>query len=188
VKQYVFGYGSLVSPRQVAVTLGRQVDLIYPVELRDWVRDWSIVLENSSSPRCYELADGTVPENVACLTIRRPLKNEKATNPNGVLIEVTEEDILRLDDRERHYDRVDVTGQINGEHEGRVFTYVSRPQYSRMLSDFDDVILPGSYSEVVEQAFQDLGDDMYKNYVQSTLQPALPLHETVFVNRAIIAK
>lgn len=173
-KTYIFGYGSLVCPDDIAVTLGHTVDVIQPVTLQGWIRDWSVVVDNRlSRPRYYQLIeDNSIPDYVVALNVRRPGEGEVATNPNGVLFEVSEVDLLLLDARECNYDRVDVTEDVLGAPNGVVYTYTGLAQHLLHVHDEQEVIVPQSYARLVADGFAKLGEDMYAQYAHST-QPVM---------------
>lgn len=176
-KQYVFGYGSLASPEDAARTLGRLPSFIYPVSLHGWIRDWSVVIQNDTAAhRSVTLPDGMVaPGSIVVLNVRRPALNERATNPNGVLIEVTEADLRKLDARETHYDRHDVTADIVGGPAGIIYTYVGKDHFLLAQNTFAQAVIPADYSELVAQAFLGLGEAMHDTYVSSTVRSKLAL-------------
>lgn len=174
-KIYVFGYGSLVCPDDIAVTLGRAVEVVYPATQQGWIRDWSVVVDNRlSRPRYYQLAeDGSTPNYVVALNVRRPYAEESATNPNGVLFEVSSADLVKLDTRECDYARVDVTEDIVGAPDGAVvYTYTGLPEHLLQSHSEGVAIVPQSYANLVANGFTKLGADMYAQYVRST-QPAV---------------
>lgn len=111
---FVFGYGSLVSAKSVASTLGRHLDL-EEAELRGWQRAWNVGSDKESHPeRTFRLADGSEYEGLTVV-----LGIEPGDRCAGSVFAVTEEDLALLDVRERNYDRIDVTDQV---------TWASRPE------------------------------------------------------------
>lgn len=181
-KTYIFGYGSLVCPDDIAVTLGHPVDVIQPVTLQGWIRDWSVVVDNRlSRPRYYQLVDdNSIPDYVVALNVRRPTEDEVATNPNGVLFEVTEADLLLLDARESHYARVDVTEDITGRPvKSVVYAYTGLHEHIHHVHDKRFIIVPGSYSNLVVNGFERLGTTMYHQYIASTQPSRYCIQSTV---------
>jgi len=176
-KYYIFGYGSLVSSADVARTLGRHPEFIYPITLNGWIREWGIVIDNAGAQhRSVRLADGTVvPGCIVVLNVRRPTAQERPTHPNGVLFEVTEAELLLMDARETHYDRHEVTQDITGGPPGVIYTYVGRDQHLLRPTIRKSVVIPADYSELVAQAFLGLDEAMHKTYLSSTLPSELAL-------------
>ena len=178
-KKYVFGYGSLVSKKSIEHTIGRDPGELISAELKGWVRNWSVVLDNSTTIRRFELLpDHQTPHYVAARTVRRPRDHEIAPNPNGVLFEVSDEDIARMDEREDHYVRQDVTSDILGEVEvgSCIYTYVGKDEFCVKENDNRYIILPGSYLKLVESNFD---EENLKKFRETTLPAEYPIPETV---------
>lgn len=176
-KRYIFGYGSLVSPEDVARTLGRRPNMVYPVTLNGWIREWSVVIDNTiARHRCIRKADGSLlPGYIAVLNVRRPGPGEHPTNPNGVLFEVTEADLRRIDTRETHYRRVDVTRDVVNRPTGIIYTYSGLDRFL-LGSKHAQTAIPGHYHALVRQGFTALGPNMYETYLSTTLPTRLRIH------------
>jgi len=111
--QFVFGYGSLVAD----LRRGRVATL------RGHRRFWGVAMDNRRDLpgyKSYRLrADGTRPAVfVAFLDIER----RDGASAAGICMPVTDDELLVLDERERNYDRVDVSGEID-DARGRVWAY-----------------------------------------------------------------
>jgi hypothetical protein len=111
--EFVFGYGSLVAD------LARG----HVATLRGHRRVWGVAMDNSRDLpgyKSYRLrADGSRPAlYVAFLDI----EPDRAASVAGVCMPVGAGELVELDDRERNYDRVEVTGAIDGAR-GRVWAY-----------------------------------------------------------------
>ncbi|MGI9556723.1 MAG: gamma-glutamylcyclotransferase family protein, partial [Solirubrobacterales bacterium] len=121
----VFGYGSLVSLTSLAEVLGRPAHGSTRARLPGWRRRWSLQRHNLRSEKTFELADGSRPTWILSLNIERAPGSDAA--PNGLLFDVSEDELVRLDSRERRYDRVDVTSEIDVAETrrpaGRIYTY-----------------------------------------------------------------
>ena len=108
----VFGYGSLVSRDSIAETLGREAPAPVPAQLAGWRRRWSVYRKNTAHEKTFERVDGEPFEHIVGLNIERAPDAPEAEWPNGVLIELTEAELERLDGRELRYDRVEVTDGV----------------------------------------------------------------------------
>jgi hypothetical protein len=112
--QYVFGYGSLVAGAPM-----------HPARLRGHRRVWGVAMDNSVDIPGYKSyrssLDGSRPEVfVAFLDI----VEDAGASTGGSLIAVDDALLGALDARERNYDRIDVTGQIEGgPPDATVWTY-----------------------------------------------------------------
>ena len=106
----VFGYASLVDPRSAGATLGRPVRAA-PARLPGWRRRWSLYRDNLREEKTFAIEPGgEVPPFVLGLNLEPAPDSNPAVN--GVLIEVSEAELERLDLREIRYDRLDVTELI----------------------------------------------------------------------------
>jgi hypothetical protein len=176
-KQYIFGYGSLVSPDDVYRTLGRRVELIYPVELRGWIRDWGVVVDVSKTHRRFKL-DAGCPTHIAALNIRRPGRGERPTNPNGVLFAVDEADLAKLDIRESCYERTDVTEDIvDPPADGVIYAYTGLDTYLLAQCEGLEVVIPKPYQDIVVRGFTALGAEVHDAYARSTLISELDVRD-----------
>ncbi len=166
----VFGYGSLVNPESVARTLGRPVEAAGPARLPGWRRRWSLYRNNLGEEKTFEIEPGgEVPPYVLGLNVE-PFP-ESVDGPNGVLIEVTEAELERLDIREMRYDRVDVSGIVEAER--RFETVIT---YTAKVNHFCDQPMPGAvilrrYVRAVEAGFTALGEGQLETYLLTTGLP-----------------
>ena len=111
--QFVFGYGSLVAEHERG----------HVATLRGHRRVWGVAMDNRRDLpgyKSYRLrADGSRPQIfVAVLDIAR----DDAAVVAGICMPVGDDELRELDDRERNYDRVDVTDEVDGAR-GRVWAY-----------------------------------------------------------------
>ena len=121
----LFGYGSLVLPESAEMTLGRPVPEARPARLRGWKRRFSQGRDNLTCEKTFEIEGGHRPEWILGLNVEH---GEDPAGPvNGVVIAVTEAELDRLDIREIRYDRVDVSGLVDGEAlPERIVTYTAK--------------------------------------------------------------
>lgn len=192
---WVFGYGSLVSPASLGSTLGRSIhDIVaIPADLLGFGRRWnygSLTLRGTWWDDDV-LVSGTV--------ISLGLEAAEHERCNGVIVRVTDEELARLDWRERDYQRTDVTDQIRlgadsgtgqigvgemavGETEvsGRVVTYVPRASaIDRYLAarDAGRAAVRRTYWELVHDAFTELGRAALDRFTTQTPAPDVPVAE-----------
>jgi hypothetical protein len=164
----VFGYASLVSATSSSATLGRPVPSpLRPARLRGWRRRWSQARDNHRSEKTFALADGELPDYCLGLNVERG--EDEAGPVNGVLIELTEPELERLDIREIRYDRVEVTELIvaEGPLPDLVVTYTAKRANFAPEPPPGTVILD-TYATAVERAFEALGPGELDHYHAST--------------------
>ena len=180
----LFAYGSLVSPASAAATLGAEVEISPPVRLRGWRRRWTLVRDNNASEKTFAHADtGEVPPFCVGLTVE-PASEDPG--PNGTLLTLTGEQLERLDLREMRYDRVEVTGSVDGGAPGGlpVFVYRAKPRHHAETPPAGAAIL-ASYVRAVESAFAELGPDQLDLFRATTGPPPVEVIEAVLVRDRI---
>lgn len=164
----VFGYGSLVARASASATIGREIGEIVPARLGGWKRRWSQARDNLTCEKTFELEDGTRPEHILGLNVER---GEDPAGPvNGVLVELAEAELDRLDVREIRYDRAEVTGQIATDaphHFDLVVTYTAKDSHLAPDPPQGAVILE-TYATAVERAFEALGPGEREHYDATT--------------------
>jgi cation transport regulator ChaC len=163
----LFGYGSLVLPESAEMTLGRPVGEPVPALLRGWKRRFSQRRDNLTCEKTFECDGGRRPEWILGLNVE---VGEDPTGPiNGVVIELTEAELDRLDIREIRYDRVDVTDLVEAEGRlpERIVTYRAKPYHFAQEPPADSVIL-ATYARAVEEGFGALGPGQLEHYVATT--------------------
>jgi hypothetical protein len=164
----VFGYASLVSIESASETLGRELPgPLRPVRMRGWRRRWSQARDNHRSEKTFALADGSLPSYVMGLNVE--LGEDEAGPVNGVLIELTESELDRLDIREIRYDRVEVTDLIVADSPlpERVITYTAK-RANFAPDPPEGTIILDSYATIVELAFERLGPGELEHYHATT--------------------
>jgi len=170
----LFAYGSLVSAESAALTLGHEVHSRGVARLEGWQRRWSLVRDNAASEKTFARAgDGARPSFCLGLNLERA---PGQPGPNGVLYEVSESDLSRLDLRELRYDRIDLPDAVT--------TYVAKPAHFAAASPPGAVII-AAYLRAVEAAFAALGDDQLELFRQTTQAPPVEVVEAALVEDRI---
>ena len=87
---------------------------------------------------------------------------------NGVVIELTEAELDRLDIREIRYDRVEVTDLVDGDGlPERIVTYTAK-EFHFAPEPPEDAVILATYAQAVEQGFEALGPGELDHYLAST--------------------
>jgi cation transport regulator ChaC len=177
---WVFGYGSLVNPKSFGSTIGRQqrsgVDL-FEAELHQFGRRWNYAVGSSSG----RLAGDSEPGQLRTI-IALGLVAADAETANGIVGWVSDGELVALDQRERRYDRVDVTRLTTCEAdlEGPIVTYVPRPV---AVDDYETArdrgiaAIERRYWDLVDAAFGVLGSQQQVEYRATTPEPDVPVLE-----------
>ena len=177
----LFGYGSLVLPDSASMTLGREVGEMRPARLRGWKRRFSQRRDNLTCEKTFELEGGRRPEWILGLNVE---PGEDDAGPvNGVVIELSTEELDRLDIREIRYDRADVSGQVDGEGlPDRIVTYTAKEFHFAPEPPEDSVIL-ATYAAAVEAGFEQLGPGELDHYRATTPYPVERVAATLVVDK-----
>lgn len=178
----LFGYGSLVLPDSASMTLGRPVGEFRPAELRGWRRRFSQARDNLTCEKTFECEGGRRPEWILGLNVEEG--EDEAGPVNGVVIELTEAQLDRLDLREIRYDRVDVTDLVDGDDlPERIVTYRAKSNHFAPEPPKDAIIL-ATYARAVEEAFDALGPGHLDTYRTTTgPYPVERLEATLVIDR-----
>jgi cation transport regulator ChaC len=142
----VFGYGSL--PAEVAGV---------PCRLRDHRRDWAVAMDNRVTVPGYKIyLDPETGEQPAVEVAYLSIGPAAGGRVDGLAFPVTDEELSRLDRRERNYDRVEVTDLIDADLGGRVWAYVGKAEARRRLARGrrrGTAVVARGYLEHVRSAF-----------------------------------
>jgi len=175
----LFGYGSLALLESAELTLGRPIPRLLPTELRGWRRRFSQRRDNLTCEKTFECVGGRRPEWILGLNIESG--QDPAGPVNGVVIELSEAELDRLDIREIRYDRVDVTDLVDGEGlPDRIVTYTAKDFHFAPEPPEDAVIL-ANYAKAVETGFAALGPGELSRYRATTGPYPVELAEAALV-------
>jgi cation transport regulator ChaC len=174
----LFGYGSLVLADSASMTLGRPAGEMRLARLHDWRRRFSQRRDNLTCEKTFECEGGWRPEWVLGLNVE---EGEDGAGPvNGIVIELSDAELDRLDIREIRYDRVDVSDSVEGDGlPERIVTYTAKPFHFAPEPPDDSIIL-ATYAAAVEMGFENLGPGELDHYRATTPYP-VDRHEATLV-------
>jgi gamma-glutamylcyclotransferase (GGCT)/AIG2-like uncharacterized protein YtfP len=167
----VFGYGSLVAGRGVRA------------RLHGHRRVWGVAMDNSvdlPGYKRYLAPDGTRPD--LCVAFLDVVQDDAAT-VDGLCVPVAAEQLARLDDRERNYDRVDVTAHVTADMPlgGRVWTYRGRADSRARFADARRAgrcVIARDYLAAVEAGVRGvLGDAAWDAFGAAAPHDGLPVRD-----------
>jgi gamma-glutamylcyclotransferase (GGCT)/AIG2-like uncharacterized protein YtfP len=150
-----------------------------PCRLRNHRRVWNVAMDNRTTLAGYKYyrdpEDGRRPEVfVAFLNI----VPRQGSAVNGVVLEVSEDDLAVLDERERNYSRRAVTAEIDLSLDGPVWTYVgtgdARERYATAARLGHAVVSRGYLDEVLE-GFRTAGVEALAEFEATTDPPSCPV-------------
>lgn len=177
---FVFGYGSLASRASVERFLDRRLHdtEFVPARLVGHRRCWNVAMNNSLDVpgyKSYTDVDGGRPDIFVGFVGIEPANGAEV---NGVLIHVSDDELRRLEHRERNYTSIDVSQGVHTDHElparCRLVTFNPRAearQRADAARDAGTLYATESYVQMVEEAFRSLGPDQLRAYRSSTDNP-----------------
>jgi cation transport regulator ChaC len=186
--EHIFGYGSLACPENLGRFLRRhgipRVEARY-ARLKGFRRAWNVAHDNMvERPGCRIYVDPVSGARhrgaVTFLNVYRALGHAV----NGVVFEVPAAALAPFDRRERDYARLDVTDEVEveGGLAGRVWVYsadVTGLGAHSVASAAGTAVVPAGYVGEIEAAFAARGEAAYREFLQSTDWPNLPLRDLV---------
>lgn len=96
----------------------------------------------------------------------------------GVVFEVSEEELVRLDQRERNYRKVDVTAMIDVSVSENVYAYIGLNESERRYHEGlkrQNAMISQDYYDLVYGAYASLGKEALVAYIDSTETPQIPI-------------
>jgi cation transport regulator ChaC len=170
---YVFGYGSLVAGAGRELASRR---LLHAEGLR---RTWNVSMDNRLTLEGYKYyVDPDTGERPSIFVTFLNVVEESSSTINGVILPVDTHDLQSLNERERNYDRVDVTERIVEPVDGSVWAYVgsvaARERYEEGVRRGTAVVDAAYYSSVRSQ-FRRMGEAVYGEFIGSTDEPGCPV-------------
>lgn len=167
-RHLLFGYGSLLNLESMSRTLERSLgpEDVQVVSLEGYVRTWRYVtwsqfaIDREGEPTRTVFLD--LREKARCLC-------------NGLVVPVRSSEWERLDRREKGYERIEVTGLVQGEWNEPVYTYISREAFRYDAVRDQGAVVAENYSRIIEQGIQKLGSEFRPGYERSTEPHSFPL-------------
>ena len=161
---FVFGYGSLINPKSIQRTIGREIGKQYLLKARlsDHVRKWQLVdwvIYNDLKGKRI------IP------AIFLDIVKEQGKEVNGILFELSEKELDEMDRRERNYNRIDVSNLIEPKVGDLVYTYVGKKEYT--VPPQESVVLAW-YERLVEEGLSFWGKAFRQHYYESTYVHSFP--------------
>jgi hypothetical protein len=115
---WLFAYGSLLPAG--ATTLPPEAR---PCRLSGWQRSWGVAMDNRIDLPGYKHFVAPGGERPALMVAFLDIAPAAGASVNGAALPVDNGELPGLDDRERNYARVDVTGSLDAGLPGRVWAY-----------------------------------------------------------------
>jgi hypothetical protein len=165
----VFAYGSLaLLPRPATEH-----------QLTGFARTWNVAMDNRVDLPGYKFyADPHTGQRPDIYVAFLNVVPSPGSAVNGVVIDVTHDELALIDSRERNYDRVEVTAHVTPRPAGEVYAYVgsapARRRFSRGLRE-GSCTVDATYLDAVRDGFAALGAGALERFEQSTASPPCPV-------------
>lgn len=160
MQYYLFGYGSIMSPKSASAGLKRLLvkeDFIH-ADLHGYVRSWTAA-EALLFERVQREATGVFLN----------LTEKEGVAANGVLLAVSHLELEQMKKREKNYDCIDVTARIEAPLHGEatVVTFVTPPD-RQAEAGMQNAYIPARYLDILHDAFATWGEAFEARYALTT--------------------
>jgi len=172
--QFVFGYGSLAAFAGAVAASRTPRAEGFVSDLRGYRRQWGVAMDNRRDLpgyKHYTDADGRRPPVFVCFL---DIEAAPRGSVNGLCVPIDDPGLTALDVRERNYDRIDVSEQVDAGG-ARVWAYAgSRAARLRMrwAVAAHRAVIDERYLDTVADGFRALGEGELERCAPS-LEPGL---------------
>jgi hypothetical protein len=182
----IIGYGTLMSLQSMEQTLGHKYEgPIYQVHLKDYIRGWEYRRPNndpqSDATEAFKIDAYFLQNNKKIHfsgTVNLNIYSKNNSKINCMLYLITNEDLPRIDKRERGYTRVDVTDKID-EYlvtRGQIYVYEGFPEHpNTSSSEPEKYIIIKEYVDQVIRVCDGIGKNFRIEFDKSTRPPIYPI-------------
>ncbi len=152
---WLFAYGSLLPSGLPELPAG-----VVTCNLVGWRRSWGVAMDNSvdlPGYKHYRSAGGARPAVMVAFLDVTPAPD---TQCNGIAVPVHTTELPGLDARERNYERIEVTGELDRDLDGCVWIYrglAEARERARRGAAEGRLVVARSYRDGVLEAFGRLG-------------------------------
>jgi len=170
---YLFGYGSLINPKSIKRTLEREIkaeDLIEAL-IHDYVRKWQLV-------DWVMIAENNLVRSIPAIFL--DLVRQIGARTNGILIPISEEELNKMDIRERNYDRVNVSNLIDPNVSEYIYTYFGKKEHASPPKESCVLI---EYEKIIEEGFNFWSKAFQHHYYESTIPHQFPLRKGKYTKK-----
>jgi gamma-glutamylcyclotransferase (GGCT)/AIG2-like uncharacterized protein YtfP len=182
----VFGYGSLMERPD-----GDDRDDPLVCELRNYRRAWNVAMDNSQTIPGYKhyVDRHSGIRGPWFVTFLNIVPDPHAT-VNGVMLEVDDALLEQLDERERNYERIDVSSDVAEAVDGQVWAYVGSPAAVRRFQigkHTSRAVISRGYYDHVREDFAGVGPDALQRFSQLTDPVPCPILDLRRIDHPIVS-
>ena len=180
MREYVFGYGSLVAGEFVPSRERGSEGFV--TDLHGAGRGWGVAMDNRIDLPGYKRYLDPAGRRPAVSVCFLDIVDSPQTRVNGICLPVTGAELAELDRRERNYDRIEVSDRFSDVDDARVWTYrgsaEGRARFDVAVREGTAVIDAG-YLDAVSVGFRALGEREWEACAPSLDPGGLPVRELV---------
>lgn len=176
-REFVFGYGSLAALADGPVPSRTPRAEGFVCDLRGYRRQWGVAMDNRRDLPGYKHYTDQLGRRPAVFVCFLDLERDPRGSVNGLCLPVDRSRLAALDERERNYERVDVSASVDagGAH---VWAYIgARDARLRMrwAVAAHRAVIDGRYLEMVADGFRALGEEELQRSAPSLAPGLLPV-------------
>ena len=169
MKKYIFGYGSLINLESASRTLKRPLSKgdVKVANLKNYQRNW-LLWDTVFSSELSEEVRG----------IFLNVSYSEGEYLNGVLIELNDEELGYFKIREKNYNCVDVSENIelelnDSDEEYIVYTFAGKSDFL-LNNDFTNSYIFEKYIDIVNIGLSNFGEAFYSEFTKTTVLNSVP--------------
>jgi gamma-glutamylcyclotransferase (GGCT)/AIG2-like uncharacterized protein YtfP len=175
--EFVFGYGSLAALADGVVPSCTPHAQGFISELRGYRRQWGVAMDNRRDLPGYKHYTDELGRRPAVFVCFLDIEIDPRGSVNGLCLPVDGPRLAALDERERNYERIDVSASVDAGG-ARVWAYVgARAARLRMrwAVAAHRAVIDGRYLEMVADGFAALGSGELERCADSLAPGRLPV-------------
>jgi len=169
---YIFGYGSLVDIEQLAKYLGKKnkfkKDELYICKLKGYKRIWNVSMDNSQTIANYKYYIEKIENK-----IQRPnyfvtflnIEIDQSSEIVGVLFFVDKIMLEKLKNRERNYNLIEITNNIDINIPDKSFVFIAKESGIKRYKEGIKqklAVIPKEYYNFIENSYEKLENNKFK--------------------------
>ena len=125
--------------------------------LKNWRRYWNVAMDNNVNlPQYKYYCDRQTKNRLDCYVTFLNICPNPQQNVLGILFSVFNKELQELDLRERNYQRIDITKQLDLPVRGNIWTYIGLPEaeqrYKKGLAQ-NKAVIWRDYFNLVQNAY-----------------------------------
>jgi hypothetical protein len=176
-REFVFGYGSLAALADGVVPSRTPRADGFVCDLHGYRRQWGVAMDNRRDLPGYKHYTDELGRRPPVFVCFLDVERDPRGSVNGLCLPVDGPRLAVLDERERNYERVDVSASVDAGG-ARVWAYIGAREARlrmRWAVAAHRAVIDGRYLEMVADGFRALGEDELRRSAPSLAPGLLPV-------------